>query len=54
MDAGGLSGGLHITLGAAPLFGDDIPAGKRLSVHRLEFELLLVKAAILYGDQAKL
>lgn len=54
MSTGGLCTHLHITIGAAPLLEGDIPAGKSLSVHRLEHELLLVKAALLYGDRATL
>jgi hypothetical protein len=54
MGNSGLSADLHITIGAAPLLGDNLPSGKRLSGFRLEHELLLVKAALLYGDRAKL
>ncbi len=47
----------HITIGSGPLIGEieaKAAGAKSLSIFRLEHELLLVKAALLYGDRAKL
>ncbi|MDP9372219.1 MAG: hypothetical protein M3Q65_07135 [Chloroflexota bacterium] len=45
---------LHITIGSGPSFEAGTALPERLSVIRLEHELRLVKAALLYGDQATL